>query len=96
MKHSIVETLRSISPRALDRAVELRGHLPASHQRVRRLEESLQNETVFMLVEALAELRAEVAELRAELNECRGDALRIAELTDIVEQRLSGTNPEQP
>lgn len=96
MKHSIIERLRRLSPRAVDRAVELRGHLPATHQRVRRIEDSLQSETMFMLMETLAELRAEVAELRAELNECRGDALRIAELTDIVEQRLSSTKPEQP
>lgn len=93
MKDALVERLRSLSPAALERAVRLRGQLPASHHRVRHLEESFAGESGNALLETIEELRAEVAELRAELDECRGDALRIAELTDIVEQRLSGTTP---
>lgn len=40
-------------------------------------------------IDVLAALREEIRELRSEVDECRRDSLRIAELTDVVEQRLS-------
>lgn len=77
MKERIVARLRSISPGAVDAALGVRRRLPARHGEVNELRAEL------------AQLREEVDELRIEIDESRRDARRIAELTDIVEYRLT-------
>ena len=83
MKHKILSILRNTSPRLAARVVELRRRFPdtqvsvGSDSRVTRLEAEVES------------LTAEVRELREEIDESRRDARRIAELTDIVEQRLA-------
>lgn len=60
--------------------------LPGVTDRLRARRQRARTPEELDVVEAL---REEVRELRAEIDECRRDSLRIAELTDVVEQRLS-------
>lgn len=83
MKRKILSALRAISPRLAERVVRLGRRVSSAAPSVGSGDRTAELEAT---VEAL---RAEVRELREEIDEARRDALRIAELTDIVEQRLA-------
>lgn len=83
MKRKILSALRAISPRLADRVIRLRRRVTSATPSVEPRDRTAQLEAA---VEALT---AEVRQLREEIDESRRDALRIAELTDIVEQRLA-------
>lgn len=81
MKDALVHRLRTSAPAAAQAAVSLRRLLPARYGHIVALRESDES------------LREEIVELRKEIDEFRRDSLRIAELTDIVEQRLADPQP---
>ena len=82
MKEKILAVLRAISPRLADRAV--RAKQLASPDTIKsRLHR------VALLEAEIEALTEQVQELREEIDESRRDALRVAELTDIIEHRLS-------
>lgn len=80
MKEQIVSHLRALSPTLADKLTRVWGRMPAERRQLGAIQE---------LRDQVELLRTEVRELRTEIDECRRDALRIAELTDIVEQRLA-------
>lgn len=87
MREAIIARVRTAAPGALDVAVRARDLLPVSGRRARGLRAEVQR-----LAEQLEAVQGDIRELRGEIDEFRADALRIAELTDIVEQRLAGTD----
>jgi len=91
MKERILSILRAVSPGLADRAISVRRRLS------RRRPVSLNRASRVARLEAeVASLSDRVRELAEEVDEARRDSLRIAELTDIVERRLSsGEGSEQ-
>ena len=83
MKRKLLSALRAVSPGLADRAVRLRQRMSSTPL------PSGDPSQIAELEATVEALRAEVRELREEIDESRRDALRIAELTDIVEQRLA-------
>lgn len=82
MKEKILAVLRSISPRLADRAI--RAKQLASPENVKS-----RIHRVALLEARVETLTEHIRELREEIDESRRDALRVAELADIVEHRLS-------
>ncbi|WP_375000333.1 DUF6752 domain-containing protein [Aeromicrobium sp. CTD01-1L150] len=85
MKNKIVAMGERVSPSAMER---LRGARARARARARQGRSS----EIARLREEVAELQELVAAVHADIDECRRDNIRIAELTDVVEDRLAGRN----
>ncbi|MBM9461935.1 hypothetical protein JL108_00655 [Aeromicrobium sp. YIM 150415] len=83
MKRKILSALRAISPRLAERVARLGRRVSSAAPSADSGDRTTQLEA------AVERLTTEVRELREEIDESRRDALRIAELTDIVERRLA-------
>lgn len=77
MRQAIKAGLDAMPDGVRERAKALRGRAPAATVEVRDLRAEVDG------------LRRDLAELRAELDETRRDSLRVAQLTDLVEERLA-------